>query len=53
MLPAGNRIPVSVELDDKNLPNGRKMVTLQSLEDAQAKETALLALINNWLKTTQ
>jgi len=49
VFPTGNKIDKATGLTGKNYPDGRKIVEILSLEDAQEKTESLKKGIKNWL----
>ena len=49
VFPTGNRIDKETGLSGKNYPDGRKIVEILNLEDAQEKTESLTKGIKNWL----
>ncbi len=49
VFPTGNKIDKETGLSGKNYPDGRKIVEILNLEDAQEKTESLKKGIRNWL----
>ncbi|MBL7858531.1 MAG: DUF1801 domain-containing protein [Cyclobacteriaceae bacterium] len=53
ILPTGSRLTVAKELKQENLPDGRKIVKIHSLQETKATRTALQLLIQEWISLVE
>lgn len=49
VFPTGNKIDKEIGLGGKDYPDGRKIVEIQSVEDAESKKGILTKGIENWI----
>lgn len=49
VFPTGNAIDPGIKLKGKNYPDGRKIVEIESLEDANSKAAALRLAVADWI----
>ena len=49
VFPTGNKINPKIGLKGKDYPDGRKIVEIDNLEDANRKEELLIEGIDNWI----